>query len=80
MDPPKESTANLNVSWKMKKEPLRGGTQTHDRLLATDALLLSYRGGSAGWAESRQYKARATGLTSPETEANSNSTPRSGSR
>ena len=32
---------------------------------------LSYRGNSADWAESRQYKARATGLTSPDKQTES---------
>ena len=61
------NTTNLNISFSMeneKKKSCSGGIQTHDILLTRQMLYqLSYRGSSAGWVESRQYKARATSLT-----------------
>ena len=47
------------------KKSCSGAIRTHNILLTRQMLYqLSYRGSSAGWAESRQYKARATSLTS----------------
>ena len=60
------NTTNMNVSFSMGKwgKSCSGGIRTHDRLLTKQMLYqLSYRGNSAGWVESRQYKARATSLT-----------------
>ena len=59
------NTTNLNISFSMKNEKSCSvGTQTHDILLMRQTLYqLSYQGSSAGWVESRQYKARTTSLT-----------------
>ena len=56
---------NLNISFSVGNgKSCSGGIQTHDILLTRQILYpLSYRGSSAGWAESRQYKARETSLT-----------------
>ena len=61
------NTTNLSISFSMENEEKKscsGGTRTHDILLMRQMFYqLSYRGSSAGWAESRQYKARVTSLT-----------------
>ena len=60
------NATNMNISFSMEneKKSCSGGIQTHDILLTRQMLYqLSYHGSSAGWVESRQYKARATGLT-----------------
>ena len=54
------NTTNLNISFSngKRKKSCSGGIRTYDILLTRQMLYpLSYRGSSAGWAESRQYKA-----------------------
>ena len=60
------NTTNLKFSFTVKNEKklLRWDSNLRHTAYETDVLYpLNYRGSSAGWAKSRQYKAKTTILT-----------------